>query len=234
MDTSGLEGVIGSIIVDKEQTMAAGAEPIRVMVVDDHDMVRIGLKVSIEATPGLIFAGEATSGAEAIEAFPNVKPDVVLMDMLMPNVDGVNATREICNSYSDARIIALTSYDDENLICSALEAGVISYLLKDVSIDVLAKAIQDAYRGRPTLAQEATQALIKAASSPPVPGHDLTPSELVVLKLVVQGLSNGEIADRLVISTSTVKKHVSSILRKLSVNNRAEAAALAVRHALID
>jgi two-component system, NarL family, response regulator LiaR len=208
-------------------------EPIRVMIVDDHDMVRIGLRVFIETAEGLEFVGEASGGEEAIRQYERLQPDVVLMDLMMPGVDGVSATRAICETNPDAHIIALTSFDDETLIHNALKAGVTGYLLKDISMDRLAQAIRDAYQGKPTLAQEATQALIRAASRPPVSGYDLTPSELTVLELLAQGMSNGEIAERLVISTSTVKKHVSRILGKLGVSNRAEAAVLAIQHELV-
>lgn len=213
--------------------MSDQVKPVRVLIVDDHDMVRIGLKVSIEASDELEFVGEASSGVYAVKLYRELRPDVVLMDLIMPHTDGVAATQQIRAFDPDARIIALTSFDEDDLIHKALEAGVTGYLLKDVSIDKLSQAIQDAHRGKSTLAPEATRTLISAAKPTKTPGHDLTPSELIVLKHIVHGMSNNEIAEELVISTSTVKKHVSSILGKMGVSNRAEAAALAVQHKLV-
>ncbi|MFW5748524.1 MAG: response regulator [Chloroflexota bacterium] len=207
---------------------------INVMIVDDHDMVRLGLRVSIESSNGLRVAAEANNGQRAVEEYRRRRPDVVLMDLIMPEMDGVAATHAIREIDPEARIIALTSFDDDDLIRSALKAGVTSFLLKDVSMDQLAQAVRDAYDGRATLAQKATRVLMQSATGPPTPGHDLTPSERTVLSHVVRGMSNDEIAAALVVSTSTVKKHVSSILRKLDVANRAEAAALAIQYALVN
>ncbi len=206
---------------------------INVMIVDDHDMVRLGLKLSIEKSEKLNVIIQARDGNEALELYQKYEPDVVLMDLLMPDVGGVEATQRIMEVDPHAKIIALTSYDDDSRIHAAIEAGVISYLLKDVSMNELAEAIYAAYRGESVLAQEATQALMRATQGK-LPGHDLTPSELRVLKLVTDGLSNAEIAQELVISKSTVKKHVSKILTKLDVSNRAEAAVIAVKHGLIN
>lgn len=208
-------------------------QTIKIMIVDDHNMVRIGLKISIEKNEGLRVIAQAKDGKEALDLYKKHQPDVVLMDLLMPGVGGVEATQKIIEIDPDARIIALTSYDDDPLIHSAVEAGVISYLLKNISMKELVRAIRSASKGESVLAQEATQALMRAAQGES-PGHDLTPSELGVLKLVTDGLSNAEIAQELVISKSTVKKHVSKILDKLDVSNRAEAAVVAVKHGLID
>jgi NarL family two-component system response regulator LiaR len=160
---------------------------------------------------------------------------VVLMDMVMPGMNGAEATRAVRARCPDAQVIALTSFPEEELIKGALEAGAIGYLLKNVSADELASAIRAAATGRPTLAPEATQALIRAATRPvderPL-GHDLTVQERRVLTLMAQGLSNPAIAEQLVVSASTVKFHVSSILAKLGVAGRTEAVALAVQHHL--
>ncbi len=207
---------------------------ITVMIVDDHDLVRMGLKMLIEGVDELHLVAEASSGVQAVELYERYRPDVVLMDILMPEMDGIAATKTICGRYRDARIITLTSYTGESPVRLALEAGAISYLLKDVTPGELVKAIQDAVRGRPTLAPTATQAIIKTLHQPTEPEYHLTPSEIEVLKWVAQGLSNTQIAAELVVSTSTVKKHVSNILTKLNVSNRAEAAAWAVRHDLMD
>ena len=210
------------------------AQNIRVMIVDDHDMVRIGLKITIEKNEGISVVAEASNGAEAVDVYKKHKPDVVMMDLMMPVMDGVKATSKIMEFDPEARIIALTSFVDDPLIHSAIEAGVISYLLKDISMKQLAQAIRDAHNGKATLAQEATQALMRSARGNEPPGHDLTQAELRVLKLIRDGASNSEIAQKLFISKSTVKKHVSRILSKMNVSNRAEAAVLSFKLKLID
>jgi NarL family two-component system response regulator LiaR len=207
--------------------------PIRVMLVDDHPMVRRGLATFLKVFDDLELAGEAASGAAAIQLCAQVLPDVVLMDMLMPDMDGATATRAIRQQFPKVQVIALTSFKEERLVQNALEAGAIGYLLKDVSADELARAIRTAHAGRATLSPEAAQALVHAASQPPAPGHDLTERERAVLALLVEGLNNTEIAAKLGVSPSTIKSHVSHILAKLSVASRTEAVALAVRHKLI-
>ena len=209
------------------------SQPIRVMLVDDHTMVRRGLATFLKVFDDLELAGEAASGDAAIQLCAQVLPDVVLMDMVMPDMDGATATRAIRGQFPMVQVIALTSFKEEWLIQSALQAGAIGYLLKDVSADELAQAIRAAHAGRATLAPEAAQALVHAATQPPAPGHDLTERERAVLALLVEGLNNTEIAERLVVSPSTIKSHVSNILSKLGVTSRTEAVALAVRHRLI-
>lgn len=209
------------------------AAPIRVMLVDDHTMVRRGLATFLSVFDDLELAGEAADGDEAIQLCARLLPDIVLMDIIMPNIDGVTATRAIRQRFPTVQVIALTSFAEEELVQNALQAGAISYLLKDVSADELAQAIRAAHTGRGTFAPEAAQALAHAAVQPPPPGHDLTAREQAVLALLVEGLNNTEIAARLVVSPSTIKSHVSHILRKLGVSSRTEAAALAVRHRLI-
>ena len=209
------------------------SNPIRVMLVDDHGVVRSGLAAFLLAFDDLELVGEADGGEEALRLCEQLEPDVVLMDLVMPGMDGAAATRAIRERYPEVQVIALTSFKEEDLVQGALQAGAISYLLKNVAADELADAIRAAHAGRSTLAPEAAQALVKAATHPPTPGHDLTPRERDVLALMVEGLNNREIAERLVVSQSTVKFHVSSILSKLGVAGRTEAVALAVQHNLV-
>jgi NarL family two-component system response regulator LiaR len=204
------------------------------MLVDDHAMVRRGLATFLKAFDDLELAGEAESGETAIRLCSNIQPDVILMDMVMTDMNGAVATRKIREKYPNIKVIALTSFKEEELVKSALEAGAIGYLLKDVSADDLAKAIRAAHAGRATLSPEAAQALVNASGKPPIPGQDLTERERIVLALMVEGLNNTQIAARLVISPSTIKSHVSSILSKFGVASRTEAVTLALRNKIVN
>ena len=204
--------------------------PIRVMVVDDHSVVRSGLSAFLLSFDDMTLAGEAGSGRDAVRLCREAEADVVLMDLVMPGMDGAEATRAILEQCPDVKVIALTSFPEEGMVQATLQAGAISYLLKDVSREELAKAIRAAHAGRRTLAPEAAEALIKNATRGPAPGHDLTNSERRILGLLVNGWTNQRIAEHLVVSRSTVKSHVSSILRKLGVATRTEAVALALQH----
>ncbi len=208
--------------------------PIRVMLVDDHTMVRCGLATFLEVSDDLELAGEAAGGNEAVQLCARLLPDVVLMDLAMPDMDGVAATRIIRQRFPGVQVLALTSFTEEALIQNALQAGAIGYLLKDVTADELAQAIRAAHVGRSSLSPAAVQAMVHAVTRPPTLGHDLTGRENDVLALMVQGLNNTEIAAELVVSPSTIKSHVSHILAKFDVTSRTEAVALAVRHHLVD
>ena len=212
------------------------ADPIRVLVVDDHSMVRTGLATFIRTKADLKLVGEARNGQQALHLCEELKPDVILMDLVMPKMDGVVATQAIRERWPQVQVIALTSFKDKDMVHDALRAGAISYLLKDVSVDELTEAIRAAHAGRPTLAPEAAQVLIQATRTTregPELGHDLTPREREVLALMVEGLNNPQIGERLFISVTTVRSHVSNIFSKLGVSNRAEAVALALRNELV-
>lgn len=209
------------------------SQPIRVMLVDDHTMVRRGLAAFLKVFDDLQLAGEAENGAAAIQLCGEILPDVVLMDMVMPDMDGATATRAIRQQFPQVQVIALTSFKEGNLVKNALQAGAIGYLLKDLSADELAQAIRAAHAGRATLSPEAAQALIETANQSLEPGLALTERELEVLALMVDGLNNTQIAARLSVSPSTIKSHVSNILAKLGVSSRTEAVSLALRHHIV-
>ena len=207
---------------------------VRVLLVDDHAVVRSGLGAFMMVYDDLELVGEAGSGQEAVDMCARLQPDVVLMDLMMPGMDGATATRVIKQRHPATQVVALTSFKEENLVQQVLEAGAIGYLLKNVTADELADAIRKAHKGRPTLAPEATQALIHATTQPRPLGHDLTAREREVLALMVQGITNPQIATELFVSRSTVKFHVSSILSKLGAASRTEAVAMALQHGLVE
>jgi NarL family two-component system response regulator LiaR len=207
--------------------------PIRVLLVDDHAMVRRGLATFLMVYNDLQLAGEVESGEAAIQMCGEVLPDVILMDMVLPAMDGAAATRVIRQRYPNVQVIALTSFKDKDLIKNALEAGAIGYLLKDVTADELARAIRAAHVGRATLSPDVAQVIVQTAGQGPEPGVDLTEREREVLALMVEGLNNTQIAGRLSVSPSTIKSHVSNILSKLGVSSRTEAVTLALRHGLV-
>jgi two-component system, NarL family, response regulator LiaR len=207
--------------------------PIRVLIVDDHAMVRKGLISFLKNKPELELVGEACDGREAIEFCNRSQPDVILMDLIMPELGGVAATRTIHQRWPDVQVIALTSFQEKELVQDALQAGAIGYLLKNVSGDELCEAIRQARGGRPTLAPEAVQALIQPPSEVESMAAELTRREQEVLALLVKGMSNPEIAERLFISRATVKVHISNILSKLGVASRTEAISLAIQNKLV-
>jgi NarL family two-component system response regulator LiaR len=206
---------------------------IRVLLVDDHTVVRSGLGAVLMSYDDMNLIGEASNGEEAFRLCQQLKPDVVLMDLMMPVVDGVTATRTIHEKMPDINIIALTSFNERDMVEGALKAGAISYLLKTVSAEELINAIRGAVAGKPSLSPEAAQVLVQGLKQDKTKNYDLTEREREILALMVDGLPNQEIAEKLVVSQSTVKFHVSNILSKLEVNTRTEAVALALKSKLV-
>ncbi len=207
---------------------------IRVLIVDDHNVVRSGLSAFLLAYDDLEPVGMARNGQEALQQCAEHQPDVVLMDLVMPVMDGPTAIRRIRETHPQTQVIALTSFPEEDKVDQALRAGAIGYLLKTVEPDDLANAIRAAHQGRSTLAPEAAQALIHMHTSEPRPGHDFTEREREILALMVDGLTNNAIAQRLSISPSTAKFHVSNILSKLGTASRTEAVSLALQQRLVE
>ena len=205
---------------------------IRVMLVDDHAVVRSGLGAFLSVMPDLELVGEAENGDEAVVRCGLLKPDVILMDLIMPGMDGITATRRIHEKYPNVHVLALTSFEEDTLIQGALEAGATGYLMKNVSARELATAIRAAQQGKMTLSPEAAEALVHARTQAKETDR-LTEREREVLRLMVDGLNNAEIAERLVVSLSTVKYHIGNILMKLQVDNRVAAVTLAMQNKLV-
>jgi NarL family two-component system response regulator LiaR len=205
---------------------------IRVMLVDDHAVVRSGLGAFLSVIPDLELVGEAENGDEAVVRCGLLKPDVVLMDLIMPGTDGVTATRLIHEKYPCVRVIALTSFQEDTLVQGALQAGAKGYLMKNISARELVAAIRSAYHDKMTLSPEAVEALVHAHTQAKETDH-LTEREQQVLKLMVDGLNNAQIAERLVVSLSTVKFHIGNILMKLRAENRVAAVTVAMQNKLV-
>jgi two-component system, NarL family, response regulator LiaR len=211
------------------------AEVIRVLVVDDHAIVREGLRWLMATEPGIDLVGEAADGIEAVLRARELRPDVILMDLVMPRKDGIAAIVEIKQGQPDARILVLTSFAEDDQVFPAIKAGAMGYLLKDTSPQALLRAIRDVYAGTPSMHPVVARKLIQELQRPPhLPptAEPLTEREMDVLRLVARGLSNDEIAANLVISERTARTHVSNILSKLHLANRTQAALYALREGL--
>ena len=207
--------------------------PIRVLLVDDHEMVRRGLGVFVQSFDDLDLVGEAVNGQEALTFLAKTSADVILMDIMMPVMGGIETIQEIQSRWPEIKIIAMTSFEDEGLVKDAISSGAIGFLMKNASIDELAAAIRNAHEGKATLAPEAAQILMDAATKPPEKTYDLTRREHDVLTQMVEGKTNPEIAEILSVSRATVKTHVSNILGKLNVSSRVEAVKLAIEKKLV-
>ncbi len=207
--------------------------PTKILLVDDHNVVRSGLAKFLMVNKDLKLVAEASDGEEAIQMASLHKPDVILMDLMMPGMDGITATREIHKKFPQIKVIALTSFAEQNMVQGALQAGAIGYLQKNVTAKELGNAIRSACAGKMTLSPEATQALVQSTAQPQIPGEQLTERERDVLKGMVDGLNNNEIAERLVVSLGTVKFHISNIFHKLGVDSRVEAVKLAIEQKLV-
>lgn len=209
--------------------------PIRILIADDHAVVREGLRALIEAKPDMELVGEAEDGVEAVLMARSLKPDVILLDLLMPRMDGIQAIGEIRQENPHARILILTSFAADDKVFPAIKAGALGYLLKDSSSQALIQAIREVYRGEsslhPTIARKLIREILRPSTAAPAENL-LTEREVGVLKLIAGGLSNQEIAETLVISERTVSSHVSNILEKLHLANRTQAALYALREGL--
>jgi NarL family two-component system response regulator LiaR len=210
------------------------SEAIRVLIADDHAMVRNGLTMFLNSRPDIVVIGQAANGQEAVDLCQTLQPDVILMDLMMPEMDGITATRMIMDTYPQMRVIALTSFKEDKLVFDAVKAGVVGYLLKDSSAAELATTIRDVYEGKMMISLEDMRAALRGAEISPPPSYQLSERERDVLALVVRGLSNRQIAHELTLGESTIKFHVSNILSKLNVPTRAKAVAVAVQHKLVD
>lgn len=217
--------------------MTEDKEKIKVLIVDDHQVVRQGLRTFLELNDDIVVLGDAADGEDAVDLAARLKPDVVLMDLVMPRLDGIVATSKIKSMHVETKVIALTSFTEDDKVFPAIQAGASSYLLKDVSPEALVDAIRAAHRGearlhpeimRKLMAQVATQPASKQVNSP-----QLTEREQEVVRLVTQGKSNREIAEVLVISEKTAKAHISNILGKLGLDDRTQMAVYAIKHGLV-
>lgn len=212
-------------------------QPIKVLLVDDHEMVRIGLAAVLGTEEGIEVVGEASNGMDGIRLAQEYRPDVVLMDLVMEGMDGIETTRKLLQIYPDCKVIVLTSYLDDEKMYPVIEAGAFSYLLKTSRASEIAQAIRAAAKGQPILESQVATKIMNRFRQPKqeqAPHHDLTDREMEVLRLIAKGHSNQEVADELFIGIKTVKFHVTNILAKLGVDDRTQAAIYAHKHGLAD
>ena len=212
-------------------------KPIRVLITDDHAIVREGLRALIKSETGMELVGEAVDGVDAVKKAQELQPDVILLDLMMPRKNGIEAITDIKEINPEARILVLTSFAEDDKVFPAIKAGALGYLLKDSSPEELLQAIRDTHQGESSLHPAIARKLVRELSQPsPLPPAEepLTEREVEVLKLVAHGLANQEIAEKLVISERTVRTHVGNILNKLHFANRTQAALYAVREGLLD
>lgn len=209
-------------------------EQVTVVLVDDHDVVRRGLRSFLETEPGLQVVGEAGNGADAVALVQELVPDVVLMDLVMPGMDGIEATRRVCQVSPQTRVVVLTSYGDDAKVFPAIQAGALSYLLKTARADEVAAAVRAAGRGEAVIDPGVATRLMQALQQPALanPGSDLTERERDVLRLIAKGYTNQQIAAELYIGIKTVKSHVSNVLSKLHLEDRTQAAIFALKKGL--
>jgi two-component system, NarL family, response regulator LiaR len=210
--------------------------PITVLIVDDHAVVRQGLRTFLDLQPDIKVVGEASDGTEALAQAQTLLPDIILMDLVMPNQDGVSATRAITSAVPSSKVLVLTSFSEDEKVFASIKAGAHGYLMKDVLPPELVKAIRTVYRGEAQLHPEIARKLMNEFSTPvpTAPKHDLTERELDVLRLIAQGKSNKEIAEDLILSEKTVKTHVSNILQKLHLSDRTQAAVYALKQKIVE
>jgi NarL family two-component system response regulator LiaR len=219
--------------------MMEAADKIKVLIVDDHQVVRQGLRTFLELLEDISVIGEAEDGTQAVELVRKLMPDVVLMDLVMPDMDGISATQQVLALGLNTKVIALTSFSEDDKVFPAIQAGASSYLLKNVSPDDLVEAIRAVHRGEARLHPDITRKLMQQVSKIPAPNHDLTINELTerekeVLRLVAMGMNNREIAQELFISEKTVKTHVSNILGKLNLDQRTQLVIYAIKNKLVE
>jgi len=214
-------------------------EKIKVFIVDDHQVVRQGLRTFLELQDDILVVGEASDGQTAVEMVPEVQPDVILMDLVMPIMDGITAMRQIKASNLPVKVIALTSFTEDDKVFPAIQAGASSYLLKDVSADALVEAVRAAHRGEARLHPDIARKLMEQVAQQTgfqreAQVESLTEREGDIIRLVAQGLSNHDIAQELFISEKTVKTHISNILGKLNLSDRTQLAIFAIKHGLVE
>jgi len=215
---------------------SSGDDHISVLIVDDHAIVRQGLRTYLDLQPDIEVVGEASDGREAVARVRETLPDIVLMDLVMPNMDGVEATRQVTAVSPSTRVIVLTSFSEDEQVFASIKAGAQGYLMKDVLPSQLVQDIRQVHRGEVRLNPDIARKLMQEFTNPQpaTPKHDLTERELEVLRLIAQGKSNKEISDDLVLSEKTVKTHVSNILQKLHLSDRTQAAVYALRQKIVD